>query len=365
MPESTFDHPLFGPIRFRTATKLQWIRGDSISFISGFDETEIVPLQVPQLAGIAGAHGGQLRFHKRGHAQLLAAFQDIQNQGLLHHIKTCAGTLNKRLRKPVGGGISKLPSNHAFGIAIDLNSDDGSLGASVAPVAPVFQAHGFTWGIAFNDPMHFEVNQFMPGGGPVPAPPGSPEPLVVPTQFVACRQKVHNRGAAPLSFLDELIEWGRAADEAVFQRNNVFDIYSSVVSQLGPWRGDLHRRAVMLEVLRVLGGFESSWDWQAGRDTTNPNSNTPCTEEAGIFQCSGNSMSFGPQLKQLLLDAGGDGSCNSFIETTKANHRFAFDYCARLIRITTKHHGPIKNGHIHPWLRRDAVDEILRCLAPA
>lgn len=31
MPESTFNHPLFGPVRFRTASKLQWIRGDAIS----------------------------------------------------------------------------------------------------------------------------------------------------------------------------------------------------------------------------------------------------------------------------------------------------------------------------------------------
>lgn len=360
MPESTFDHPLFGSIRFRTASAQQWIRGDAISFISGFDETEIVPLQIPQLAGIAGAHNGQLRFHRRGHAQLLRVFEEIANRNLLHHIKTCAGTLNKRLRKPVGGGLSKLPSNHAFGIAIDLNSDDGSLGESVAPVAPIFQANGFTWGKAFSDPMHFEVNRFMPDAPA--APVGGP---TVNGQFIACRQKVHNRGAPPESFLVELIDWGRTAADDIFSRNKLFDIYSSVVSQLGPWRGDLHRRAAMLEVLRVLGGFESSWNWQAGRDTTNPSSNTPCTEEAGIFQCSGNSMSFSPALRQRLLDAGGDGTCESFIATTKSDHRFAFEYCARLIRITIKHHGPIKNGHIHAWLRRDAVDEIMRCLAEA
>jgi len=360
MPESSFDHPLFGPIRFRTASTLQWIRGDDISFISGFDETDITPLQIPELAAVAGAHGGQLRFHKRGHAQLLDVFKEIAAGGLLHHIKTCAGTLNKRLRKPVGGGLSKLPSNHAFGIAIDLNSDDGSLGASVAPVAPIFQAHGFTWGKAFSDPMHFEVNRFMSGGATVPA--GDP---AVPGQFIACRQKVHNRGAAPAAFLVELIDWGRTAEDDLFSRNDAFDIYASVAAVLGPWRGDLHRRAVMLEVLRVLAGFESSWTWTAGRDITNPSSDTPCTEEAGIFQCSGNSMDFSPQLKQLLLDASGDTGCGSFIVTSKSNHRFALDYCARLIRITTKHHGPIKNGHIHPWLRRDAVDEIMRCLAEA
>ena len=205
--------------------------------------------------------------------------------------------------------------------------------------------------------MHFEVNTFLsPGITVAPA-------TAKPSQFVACRQKVHNRGVAPISFLTELIEWGRTADAGIFQRNEIFDIYSSVVHQLGPWRGDLHRRAAMLEVLRVLAGFESSWSWQAGRDMKNPNSNTPCTEEAGIFQCSGDSMGYGPSLKRLLISCGGDGTCASFIAVSKSNHRFAIEYCARLLRITTKHHGPIKHGHVHSWLRRDAVDEIMRLLA--
>jgi D-alanyl-D-alanine carboxypeptidase len=355
MPESTFTHPLFGPIRFRTASN-QWVRGDAISFISGFDSADVIPLHIPQLAGITGAQGGRLGFHQRGHAQLLGAFAAIQEQGLLHHIKTCAGTVNRRLRKPVGGGLSKLPSNHAFGIAIDLNSDDGSLGASVAPVAPIFEAHGFTWGKAFNDPMHFEVNQWM-------ELPVSGDLVDTASQFIACKQKVHNRGRPPDEFLHELVTWGRAADEVIFQRNEVFDIYSSVVSKLGPWRDGMHRRAAMLEVLRVLAGFESAWDWRAGRDETNPASGTPCTQEAGAFQCSGDSMSFDPGLREMLVRAGGDGSCESFIEVSKSNHPFALEYCARLLRITIQHHGPIRGRHIHPWLRRDAVDEFVRHLA--
>jgi hypothetical protein len=101
--------------------------------------------------------------------------------------------------------------------------------------------------------------------------------------FVACKQKVHNRGKPPDSFLDELIDWGRAAPNEVFERNPNADVYSLVVGTLGPWRDLKHRRAAMLEVLQVLGGFESSWTWNEGRDVTNPSSNTPETEEAGIF----------------------------------------------------------------------------------
>lgn len=160
MPTSIYHHPLFGDVKFRTSSPV-WVRGDGISFISGFDINDIKKIKIPQLADVPGANGGKLQFHKRGHAQLLMAFADIERLNLLSTIKTCAGSLNFRLRKPVSGNLSKLPSNHAFGIAIDLNSDDGSLGASVAPVAPVFEALGFRWGIEFSDPMHFEIDEFI------------------------------------------------------------------------------------------------------------------------------------------------------------------------------------------------------------
>jgi len=128
MPEATFNHPLFGSVRFRTAHS-SWVRGDKISFVSGFNIEDIQPVTIPQLAHVPGSNHGALSFHKRAHAQVLAVFADIEHLGLLHHIKTCGGALNFRLRKPTNGALSKLPSNHAFGIAIDLNEDDGSLGS--------------------------------------------------------------------------------------------------------------------------------------------------------------------------------------------------------------------------------------------
>jgi D-alanyl-D-alanine carboxypeptidase len=166
MPESSFDHPLFGTVRFRTNSPV-WIRGDGITFLSGFDVDDITRIVIPQLKDVPGSNKGKLRFHKRAHAQLSTVFQDIERLNLLRHIKTCAGSLNFRLRKPTNGSLSKLPSNHAFGIAIDLNADDGSNGASVAPVAPVFEALGFKWGVSFNDPMHFEVEEFIEEPDPV------------------------------------------------------------------------------------------------------------------------------------------------------------------------------------------------------
>ena len=177
-------------------------------------------------------------------------------------------------------------------------------------------------------------------------------------EFVACKKEVFNRGAAPNSFLNELIDWARQAPDEVFEKNTIHDIYSNVRSELGPFSDLLHRKAVMLEVLRVLGGFESSWDFNEGRDTTNPTSNTPLTEEAGIFQCSCNAMETDASLEDLLRKAsGGNTDCETFITVTKQNHGFAFEFCARLLRFTVDHHGPVKRKKINPFLRRDAVSE--------
>ena len=168
MPQRTFNHPLFGAVAFKTKNKTKWVFGDSITFLKGFDPGEVTKIHIPQLVGVpdstkhnTGAKDGNFKFHKRGHKQLLAVFDEIERLGLLKHVKSCAGSFNMRLKKPISGKVSKDPSNHAFGIAIDLNSDDGSNGGSVAPVAPVFQKLGFLWGISFKDPMHFEIKTFI------------------------------------------------------------------------------------------------------------------------------------------------------------------------------------------------------------
>src|SRR5437868_10214862 len=91
--------------------------------------------------------------------------------------------------------------------------------------------------------------------------------------FDATRQPVSNRGVPPDSFLDELVAWGKIAPDEIFAPNSNKDVYSNVVGVLGPWEDLRHRRAVMLEVMRVLAGFESSWDWNAGdRKSTRLNS---------------------------------------------------------------------------------------------
>jgi hypothetical protein len=176
------------------------------------------------------------------------------------------------------------------------------------------------------------------------------------------KSKVSNRGVPPDDFLKELIAWGRTADDEIFEVRRddpgEVDVYTHVRPILGPWSSMRHRRAAMLEVLRVLAGFESSWDWNCGRDVTNATSITPLTIEAGAFQVSANSRAFGRELRDL---APADG--DQFQRAMKADHSLAMEYAARLLRHTIRHNGPVKRSEINPWLRRDAVLQFMDALA--
>jgi hypothetical protein len=176
-------------------------------------------------------------------------------------------------------------------------------------------------------------------------------------EFHATKQKVLNRGIPPDNFLTQLVAWGKTAPDEIFAPNQNTDVYSNIVGVLGPWQNLRHRRAAMLEVMRVLAGFESSWDWNAGVDTTNPTSDTPNTMEAGAWQVSANSMSFGQELKDLVLRQVGSLDGTAFQAAMKQNHPLAMEYIARLLRRTVDHNGPVKRHEIDPWLRRDAVTE--------
>lgn len=175
--------------------------------------------------------------------------------------------------------------------------------------------------------------------------------------FRATKQKVLNRGIPPDSFLDELVAWGRTAPDEIFAPNAAADVYSNVVGVLGPWQDIRHRRAAMLEVMRVLAGFESSWDFNAGVDTTNPASTTPETIEAGAWQVSADSLAFGQELKDLVLSKVGTLDGDAFQQAMKQDHPLAMEYIARLLRRTVNANGPVKRHEIDPWLRRDAVAE--------
>lgn len=197
-------------------------------------------------------------------------------------------------------------------------------------------------------------------------------------KFFATKARVLNRGVPPDSFLTELVQWGRNAPEEIFSPNAINDIYAKIKPELGPWNGDrLVRRAAMLEVMRVLAGFESSWDWKEGVDTSRLGADTNENSEAGAWQVSYDARRLSPDLMQLLKDKGIANGVD-FQRKMKFDHPLAMEFVARLMRYNTKHNGPLYKGSerdairaslrgpehsIYPWLSRASVDEFKALLA--
>ncbi|HEU5036350.1 MAG TPA: M15 family metallopeptidase [Nocardioides sp.] len=95
--------------------------------------------------------------------QLRAALEDVISQGLADkiHPGEYAGCYYPRFI----AGTTTL-SNHAFGLALDLNvpgNQRGTAGQMDRGVVAIFKHWGFTWGgdWKYTDPMHFEMNQLV------------------------------------------------------------------------------------------------------------------------------------------------------------------------------------------------------------
>jgi hypothetical protein len=185
-------------------------------------------------------------------------------------------------------------------------------------------------------------------------------------KFIDTKRPVSNRGVPPDSYLIESIRWCKTAPDEIFAPNpNPSDIYADVKPILGPWPNLLWRRGVMLEAMRVVAGFESSWNFNCGVDTTNQHSlHNIEGQETGIFQVSFDSTriysSYG-NMKAFAVSRG-IGSVGSFISEMKSDHELAFEYFARLSRINIRWDGPLIRHEIDRWLSRDAVAEFCTSL---
>lgn len=193
-------------------------------------------------------------------------------------------------------------------------------------------------------------------------------------KFVAAKASVFNRGSAPDSFLVDLIAWGKLATDDIFASNNVpVDLYTIIKSSLGTranggyvWDDIKHRRAAMLEAMRVHAGMETSWSWKEGVDKTNKSSmKNRSREETGIFQVSFDSLDLGHGAMKPFAIEHGIETVEKFIPEMKQNHTLALEYYARLVRVSIAWAGPLlRHGRdsIYPWLSRDSMREIQAAL---
>lgn len=212
--------------------------------------------------------------------------------------------------------------------------------------------------------------------------PAKSLPSAPASRFAAALAFVENRGRAPVDFLEELVAWGKTAPAEIFAPNNVaVDAYAVIKSRLGTkqgndasgtpiyvWEGLLHRRAALLELMRVHAGRESSWKWGEGVDRTNARSQRNKTgEETGIFQVSFDSTLLdsteGKDIMGAFLAANGvdDDKPETFIPRMKTDHVFALEFYARLVRVSIAWAGPlIRHGDdsVFPYLNRDSMREL-------
>lgn len=181
--------------------------------------------------------------------------------------------------------------------------------------------------------------------------------------YKACLKKVRGSSPPP-SFLDELVDWASYAPDVIFISTAKNDIYSNVLTDLGPYTSTLHRKAVMLEVLRVLAGHESTWHWNQGVDKDKDEIPTPENEETGAFQVSWDGMGNDASLKDFVKKTFGKTDTKTFITNMKTNHKFAIEYAARLFMVTITANGPLGRHKFHHELSRDAVDEFMGFIFP-
>lgn len=135
-------------------------------------DTNLVTVEIPQLKKMllnGKPHtSGKVTVHKLIVPQLLAMFEKIEADGMLHYFITYEGAHNPRY---IRGSKTSL-SNHAYGTALDFNAEWNGMGKEPAKVGekgslrelvPYFEAFGFYWGGYFSrkDGMHIEAAKVL------------------------------------------------------------------------------------------------------------------------------------------------------------------------------------------------------------
>lgn len=160
-------HPIVGHVRWRILPG-----SPNIELLDDWADKNLIRVHIAVLKGIptyGGRFSGDVLFYKYAVPQLLAAWHSVAQHGLMDRVLTWDGSFVPRLVR----GSYSTPSNHAFGIAFDINAKWNGLGAkpplagekgSVRELVPIFEKYGFTWGGHYKcrpDGMHFEVKRLL------------------------------------------------------------------------------------------------------------------------------------------------------------------------------------------------------------
>jgi peptidoglycan hydrolase-like protein with peptidoglycan-binding domain len=144
---------------------------EAITILGGWTSEHITKVKVPQLRKIPTAPR-EIFIHKAIKDQFLGLFAAWEREGLIHLVRTWAGSWVPRY---VRGSRTYL-SSHAWASAFDINAPWNGLGrrpalvgkpGSVRELVPLAVEYGFFWGSWFKDfggrpdGMHFEATKIL------------------------------------------------------------------------------------------------------------------------------------------------------------------------------------------------------------
>ena len=155
----------FGPLQFVASPTTS--NPEKITITNGFDTNRLQRLTVPQLVGIPGAPAsGKVLVHQLAATAFAGLWAAWQAAGYLNLVLSYDGTYDPRFVR--GSAAKQTLSNHAFGVAFDINVAWNPFGAEPASrgtkgclydLVPIANQHRFFWGGHYKtrrDGMHFE-----------------------------------------------------------------------------------------------------------------------------------------------------------------------------------------------------------------
>lgn len=155
----------FSPLEFLAAPTPR--NREKITISNGFAAAQLRRVTIPQLIGIDGSPAsGTVQIHRLAAVAFTALWVTWEVAGYLNQVLSFDGTFEPRFVR--GSAAKQTLSNHAFGVAFDINVEWNAFGAEPASrgmkgclydLVPIANQHGFFWGGHYKtrrDGMHFE-----------------------------------------------------------------------------------------------------------------------------------------------------------------------------------------------------------------
>lgn len=175
-PTQRTSDKLFGEFRYRYSPTPS--RPQRIEILDHWVPDNIVSIPVPQLVGMVDRQTasprlmteGEIRCHRLAAPRILALFSAWETARLSNRVLYYVGCFNPRLKRGTTNPVRANLSNHSWGSAFDINSQENWIGrpdaimgarGCVREMVRIANDEGFYWGGHFGnrDGMHFEIAQ--------------------------------------------------------------------------------------------------------------------------------------------------------------------------------------------------------------